>query len=137
MTAKTGQHHGGESGLVFGSVQRAVPSQSRIVPGKYNKYFLTTCTAEDSSATAISTTPFGTCTSIAPISSGWKMPSPPPSIIAGPPIPIFERAVALTTSQHPSTDAFPAKHRPDLIPTNAPSPLNSAKSSNDPPLRTP
>ena len=42
------------------------------------------------------------------ITSGRKIPSPPPSIIAGPPIPIFDPFVAITTSQHPSKDALPA-----------------------------
>jgi hypothetical protein len=51
------------------------------------------------------------------------MPSPPPSIIAGPPIPIFDPAVAIITSQHPSSAALPAKHRPDVIPTSGTSPL--------------
>ena len=59
------------------------------------------------------------------------MPRPPPSIIAGPPIPIFERVVAITTSQHPSNDALPAKHRPEVIPTSGTSPLSLGKSWND------
>ena len=72
-------------------------------------------TASASSATATSTTPFGTCTDIGPTSSGRKTPRPPPSIIAGPPMPMFEFAVAITTSQQPSSAALPAKQRPELI----------------------
>ena len=46
-------------------------------------------------APAMSTTPFGTWTSIGPISSGANTPRPPPSIIAGPPMPMFEPSVAM------------------------------------------
>ena len=66
--------------------------------------------------TATSTTPLATCTSSGPISSGATIPSPPPSIIAGPPMPMFEPSVAITTSQHPRMAALPAKHRPLVIP---------------------
>src|SRR6202035_2345863 len=86
-------------------------------------YFLATCTASASSATGTSTTPLATCTSIGPTSSGRKIPSPPPSIIAGPPIPIFDPLVAITTSQQPSNAALPAKQRPEVIPTNGTNPL--------------
>ena len=44
-------------------------------------------------------------------------PSPPPSIIAGPPIPMLASGVAITTSQQPSSAALPAKQRPETIPT--------------------
>ena len=44
-------------------------------------------TASASSATATSTTPFGAWTASGPIASGSKVPRPPPSIIAGPPMP--------------------------------------------------
>ena len=57
------------------------------------------------------------------MSSGAWTPSPPPSIIAGPPIPMFEPSVAMTTSQHPSRAALPAKHRPEVIPTSGTCPL--------------
>ena len=40
---------------------------------------------------------------------------------------MFEPAVAMITSQHPSTDAFPAKHLPVVIPTIGTSPLRRAK----------
>ena len=36
-------------------------------------------------------------------------PRPPPSIIAGPPMPMLESSVAITTSQQPSSAALPAK----------------------------
>ena len=66
-------------------------------------------TASASSATRRSTTPFAYCTSIGPTSPGSYTPSPPPSIIAGPPMPMLESSVAITTSQQPSSAALPAK----------------------------
>jgi len=44
--------------------------------------------------------------------------------MAGPPMPMFESAVAMTTSQHPRMAALPAKHRPELMPTRGTSPLS-------------
>ena len=41
--------------------------------------------------------------------SGSNTPSPPPSIMAGPPMPMLESSVAMTTSQHPRIAALPAK----------------------------
>ena len=38
-----------------------------------------------------------------------KVPSPPPSIIAGPPIPILASGDAITRSQQPSSAALPAR----------------------------
>ena len=64
----------------------------------------------------MSTTPLATCTLIGPISVGANTPRPPPSIIAGPPIPMFESAVAITTSQQPSIAALPAKQSPRVDP---------------------
>ncbi|MEZ5219347.1 MAG: hypothetical protein R2715_22810 [Ilumatobacteraceae bacterium] len=41
---------------------------------------------------------------------GWNTPSPPPSIIAGPPIPMFEPFfVAITTSQVPEQRYVPGE----------------------------
>ena len=57
-----------------------------------------------------------TWTSIGPMSSGRNVPRPPPSIIAGPPIPMLLSAVAITVSQQPSRAALPAKHRPAAMP---------------------
>ena len=57
----------------------------------------------------MSTTPLAYCTSIGPTSFGSNTPRPPPSIMAGPPIPMLESSVAITTSQHPSSAALPAK----------------------------
>ena len=75
----------------------------------------------------MSTTPFGTCTSIGPTSSGVNTPRPPPSIIAGPPTPIFESLVAMMISQQPKSTAFPAKHLPVVIPMTGTSPESCAK----------
>ena len=44
-----------------------------------------------------------------PISLGPQAPSPPPSIMAGPPMPIQEFWVAILKSQLPNTTALPAK----------------------------
>ena len=66
-------------------------------------------TAAASSVTRRSMTPFFVWTSAGPISSGLNEPSPPPSIIAGPPIPMLESSLAITTSQQPSSAALPAK----------------------------
>ena len=65
-------------------------------------------------------------------SSGAYTPSPPPSIIAGPPMPMFEPAVAMTTSQQPSMAALPAKQRPDVMPTSGTRPLTAARTARRP-----
>ena len=57
----------------------------------------------------MSTTPLNLCSSIGPISSGENLPSPPPSIIAGPAIPIHEFFVAILKSLLPNKAALPAK----------------------------
>ena len=62
-------------------------------------------------------------TSIGPTSSGRNTPRPPPSIIAGPPMPMFESSVAMITSQQPSSAALPAKQRPEVMPTSGTRPL--------------
>ena len=49
------------------------------------------------------------------------------STIAGPPMPMFEPAVAMTTSQQPSNAALPAKQRPELTPTRGTLRDSSAK----------
>ena len=100
---------------------------------------MATATASASSATGMSTTPLPTCTSSGPISSGANTPRPPPSIIAGPPMPMLDPAVAITTSQQPRMAALPAKHRPDVMPTSGTRPLspphrlNARQSSPDTP----
>ena len=88
---------------------------------------MATATASASSATRTSTTPFFDCTSIGPTSSGAKTPRPPPSIIAGPPMPMLEFSVAMMTSQQPSSAALPAKQRPETMPTRGARPLSAAK----------
>ncbi len=50
--------------------------------------------------------------------------------MAGPPIPMFESAVAITVSQQPSRAALPANTRPTAIPTLGTSPESRAKCSN-------
>ena len=65
---------------------RARPSR-RAGPGSRRAGAWSAATASASSATATSTTPFGAWTSSGPIASGSNVPRPPPSIIAGPPMP--------------------------------------------------
>ena len=87
----------------------ALPLRRRR-PRKYERYCLATPTASRFVvARATSITPFATCTSTGPIAVGSYVPSPPPSIIAGPPMPMFESSVAMITSQQPSSAALPAK----------------------------
>ena len=64
-----------------------------------------------------------------PTSSGANTPSPPPSIIAGPPMPIVASGVAMMTWQQPSSAALPAKQRPDTMPTSGTRPLRAPKSA--------
>ena len=73
------------SSALVGALPRRRPG-----PGSTTGTAWRRATASASSATAMSTTPFGTCTDIGPTSSGWNTPRPPPSIIAGPPMPMFE-----------------------------------------------
>ena len=76
---------------------------------------MATATPSASSATAMSMTPLRRCTEAGPISSGRNTPSPPPSIMAGPPMPMLALAVAMITSQQPSSDALPAKQWPETM----------------------
>ena len=64
------------------------------------------------------------------MASGGNTPNPPPSIIAGPPMPRLVSAVAMITSQQPSSAALPAKHRPPTTPTIGTSPLSLANKAN-------
>src|SRR5581483_4984624 len=98
-------------------------------PAKYDRYCLAAATAAASSGTTMSTTPLGTCTDMGPTSSGEYTPSPPPSIMAGPPMPMFDPSVAMTTSQHPRMAALPAKQYPLVMPTNGTSPLSPPNSA--------
>ena len=76
---------------------------------------MATPTASASSVTSTSTTPFGPWTSSGPIASGSNVPSPPPSIIAGPPMPRAMFSVATIRSEDPASTALPAKQRPATI----------------------
>jgi len=59
---------------------------------------------------------WGTCTERGPISSGAKMTQSPTGDHGRPAIPIDASAVAMITSQQPSSAALPAKQRADTIP---------------------
>ncbi|MOA29788.1 hypothetical protein D3C78_1508260 [compost metagenome] len=76
-------------------------------------------------------TPLANCTGAGPTSSGRKMPSPPPSIIAGPAMPMLALLSAMMTSQTPRKAALPAKQRPETMPSKGTSPLSSASAAND------
>ncbi|SKS39265.1 Uncharacterised protein [Mycobacteroides abscessus subsp. abscessus] len=73
---------------------------------------MVTVTACSSSSTTTSTTPFGDWTAMGPTSSWCTSPSPPPAIMAGPPMPIDVSLVATIRSEQPAMTALPAKHRP-------------------------
>ena len=73
-----------------------------------------------------SMTPFLACTWEGPTSLGWKTPSPPPSIMAGPPIPSELFSVAMMTSAQPARAALPAKQYPETILTSGIWPLSLA-----------
>jgi hypothetical protein len=74
----------------------------------------------------MSITPFGAWKLTGPTSSGLYTPRPPPSIIAGPPMPSVVSFEAMMTSQQPSSAALPAKQRPETTPTNGTRPLSRA-----------
>ena len=74
-------------------------------------------------------TPLGAWMRAGPTSSGAQLPRPPPSIIAGPPMPIEESAVAMMTSQQPSSAALPAKQRPATTPITGTRPDSRANST--------
>ena len=96
-------------------------------PGKTTDSFAPRRPPRSSSSTRMSITPLAACTSLGPTSSGLNRPRPPPSIIAGPPMPILEPRVAMITSQQPSRAALPAKQRPATMPITGAGPLNPAK----------
>lgn len=89
-----------------------------------------TATAAASLATTTSMTPFGACMSTGPMSSGRTSPSPPPAIIAGPPMPIEASDVATMRSEQPTITALPAKHRPLTTAIRGTRPLSLAHSAN-------
>jgi hypothetical protein len=78
----------------------------------------------------MSTTPLRVCTSIGPTCSGVKVPSPPPSIITGPAMPMVASAVAMMTSHVPSSAALPAKQRPATTPILGTTPDSAPISAN-------
>ena len=108
---------------------RRTPS-ARARPGSRTDTASRRATASASSATATSTTPFGVCTSMRPDFLRAHTPSPPPSIMAGPPMPMLEPAVAMITSQQPSSAALPAKQRPGGDADQRHQPREPAKSEN-------
>ena len=83
--------------------------------------------AAASSATRRSITPAGASTATGPTASASTRPRPPPSIIAGPPIPRLLPSVAMITSQQPSSAALPAKQRPATMPISGTWPDNAAR----------
>ena len=67
--------------------------------------------------------------SIGPTSSGSTSPRPPPSIIAGPPIPSETFSVATIRSEQPAITALPAKQRPATTAIRGTSPESLAQSA--------
>ena len=76
-------------------------------------------------------TPLLSCISAGPISVGSNVPSPPPSIMAGPAMPIQESRVAILKSAHPNRAAFPAKQKPLFIAIRGTLPANLAQLVNE------
>ena len=105
-------------------------ARGAVAPWKKASSFFVTAVASASSATATSTTPFAVCISIGPISSASTTPSPPPSIIAGPPIPSEMFSVATIRSAQPAITALPAKQRPATTAIRGTSPESPAQSAN-------
>ncbi len=60
------------------------------------------------------------------ICSGLNWPRPPPSTMAGPPMPMLLWRVAMMTSLQPSSAALPAKQRPATMPTTGTWPFSRA-----------
>src|SRR5450830_1185480 len=96
-------------------------------PWKYDRYWRAAATASASSRTSTSITPLADCTSLGPICSGLNTPRPPPSIMAGPLMPMLLASVAMITSAQPSKAALPAKQRPCTMPTTGTWPDRAAK----------
>jgi hypothetical protein len=92
---------------------------------------LATATPSASLSTSTSITPLAYCTGAGPTSSGLKMPRPPPSIMAGPAMPMLDDLSAMITSQQPTKAALPAKQRPETMPTTGTSPLSCANAAKD------
>ena len=90
---------------------------------------MATAVASASSAATTSTTPLPACISIGPTSSGSTLPRPPPSIIAGPPIPSEVFSVATIRSEQPAITALPAKQRPATTAIRGTSPESFAQSA--------
>ena len=74
-------------------------------------------------------TPLRTCIEAGPTWSGSTLPSPPPSIIAGPPMPSDTSSVATIRSEEPAITALPAKHRPETTAIRGTSPESRAQSA--------
>ena len=60
-------------------------------------------------------TPAGSRSAAGPISLGSYTPRPPPSIMAGPPIPRLVFRVAIMMSEQPANAALPAKQKPETM----------------------
>ena len=85
--------------------------------------------ASASSATRTSTTPLAAWIATGPTASGSTPPRPPPSIIAGPPIPSEAFSVATIRSAQPAITALPAKQRPATTATRGTTPASLAQSA--------
>ena len=96
-------------------------------PWKMPSNCFVAATAAASSGTRRSTTPLGPITSSGPTASASTRPRPPPSIIAGPPMPRLAPSTATMRSQQPSNAALPAKQRPATMPMRGTCPDSRAK----------
>ena len=126
ITARTSYTRSRFSGMAWRKARWSVHCQSDVLPWKYDKYCRAAATACDSSFTRMSITPLPDCTLLGPICSGVKVPRPPPSIMAGPLMPMLLARVAMITSAQPSNAALPAKQRPCTMPTTGTLPDSAA-----------
>ncbi|MCY1518800.1 hypothetical protein D9M68_535250 [compost metagenome] len=126
IAARTSYTRSRFSGTTWRSVRGSAHCQSLTGPWKYDRYCLAAATAAASSSTRMSITPLRDCTLLGPICSGAKVPRPPPSIIAGPLMPMLLPLVAMITSAQPSSAALPAKQRPCTMPTTGTLPDSAA-----------
>ena len=115
------------SGSTLRSASASGASPCTIRPVSRDSSRFVAATAAASSSTSRSITPLADCTAAGPMSSGAKRPRPPPSIIAGPPMPMLLPRVATIRSQQPSSAALPAKQRPAAMPSSGTRPDRRAK----------
>ena len=128
-TGRTANARRRRSGTISRSGVWSGAGPGGVAPWKQPRSRLVTATASASSATATSMTPLRVCMSSGPTASASTVPSPPPSIIAGPPMPSETFSVATIRSEQPAITALPAKQRPATTAIRGTSPESFAHSA--------